>query len=209
MRRSQGSERHSSRLTAHTGKRIALASDHSPRPSPPRYKSVILAGPLILSLVSGCLSVLLGFPISPRAQQPTMNDEHSAEAQATAVQRKTTFDAAAQPSRRSTTNTTTNPITTVTTRSSSRSNPFQLLRQLTIPDHKLAQPPSLMHGIKAIITGSCQCSPPWFDLLAHPLQGSMFCLSSYPYRCVIPPPRSMMHYLTLSVVGMSPRARTQ
>ncbi|RPD61091.1 Calcium/proton exchanger [Lentinus tigrinus ALCF2SS1-7] len=89
-----------------------------------------------------------------------MDEEHFAETQAVAVGKKTTFDASVtQPSRRSTINTTTNPITTVTSRSSQRSNPLILLRQLTIPEHKVGKPPSLMHGIKAIITGS------WLNVL--------------------------------------------
>ncbi|TFK82665.1 Calcium/proton exchanger [Polyporus arcularius HHB13444] len=89
-----------------------------------------------------------------------MDEEHFARTQTAAIGRRATFDESAiqQPSRRSTTNGT-SPVTRATSRSSQRSNPLQLLRALTIPNHKVADPPSLMHGIKAIIMGS------WLNVL--------------------------------------------
>ncbi|KAI0714467.1 Sodium/calcium exchanger protein-domain-containing protein [Cerioporus squamosus] len=93
-----------------------------------------------------------------------MDEEHFAGTQAAAVGRRATFDESAtqpprtQPPRRSTTNGTT-AVTRATSRSSQRSSPFKLLRQLTIPDHKVADPPSFMHGLKAIILGS------WLNVL--------------------------------------------
>ncbi len=145
-----------------------------------------------------CLPVSLR-PWLPAILAPhrTMDEEHFARTQTAAIGRRTTFDEAAiqQPSRRSTTNGTT-PVTRATSRSSQRSNPLQLLRALTIPNHKVADPPSLMHGIKAIIMGSCKFThAAALGLLAHSWQGLTFCSCSYPSRCV-PSLRPMTYDLT-------------
>ncbi|KAI0749573.1 hypothetical protein C8Q80DRAFT_632698 [Daedaleopsis nitida] len=86
-----------------------------------------------------------------------MNETHSAATQATAVQKRPTFDVSTTTPRRSTTNT--NAVTHTTSRTSRRSSALRTLSMLAVPERKIGPPPTFIQGLKAIILGS------WLNVL--------------------------------------------